>query len=683
MTAAEAQKRIEELSADLNQHNYNYYVLAKPTISDFQFDQLLEDLIQLEKQFPQLVSEHSPSKRVGGHVSKEFNTVKHVYPMLSLGNTYSKEDLEEFDQRIRKLIPEQKFSYVCELKFDGVAIGITYKNGKLLQAVTRGDGVQGDDVSENVKTIRSIPLQLQGNYPEQFEIRGEIIMPRKTFEYLNSQLRNDLEDKGFLEEEIKERLLKNPRNAAAGTIKMQDSKVVAQRKLDAYFYALYGTALPFNTHYDNMKAAKMWGFQISDYQKHCSNLSEVFDYINKIEEQRDKLGFDIDGVVVKVNEYELQQELGFTAKSPRWAIAYKYKAEAAESVLLDVTYQVGRTGAITPVANLQPVQLAGTTVKRASLHNADIIEKLDIRLGDYVFVEKGGEVIPKITAVNLSKRKPNAPAIEYIKRCPECNAKLVRKEGEANHYCPNDTACPPQIKGKIVHFTARKAMNIDGLGEETIDTFFEKGLIKNIADLYDLKEEQISTLDRMGEKSARRILEGLKESKKVPFEKVLFALGIRYVGDTVAQKLARHFGNIEKLARADFDQLIAAEEIGEKIALSVLEFFSNNENAQLVEKLKAAGLQFAISEENQLPILSEKLKGLNILVSGNFNNFTRDSIKDFILQHGGKAASAISAKTSYLVAGEEAGPSKLAKAQKLGVEVISEQEFLQLLQSKK
>ncbi len=662
-------ERISELTALINEHNYKYYVQAEPVISDFEFDQLLEELIRLEKQYPELALPDSPTQRVGGEVTKTFKTVIHKYPMLSLGNTYSEEELAEFDERIRKMIPDVNYEYVCELKFDGVAIGLTYRNGLLVQAVTRGDGVQGDDVTVNVKTIKSIPLRLKGSgWPAEFEIRGEIIMPRASFDKIN-------EDRL----DIGESPLANPRNAAAGTLKLQDSGEVSKRKLDCFLYALYGEQLPFENHEDALKAAITWGFKISGDRKVCKSVDEVVSYIHRWDTARLNLPFDTDGVVIKVNSYRQQEELGFTAKSPRWAIAYKYKAQSVSTILNEVTYQVGRTGAITPVANLQPVFLAGTTVKRASLHNADQIEKLDLHIGDTVFVEKGGEIIPKITGVDTEKRPGDAKRVGFIHLCPECSAELIRKEGEAQHYCPNEAGCPPQIKGRIEHFTSRKAMNIEGLGSETIDLFVESGLLKDIADIYSLRKEDIMQLERFGEKSASNIIQGIEDSLKIPFERVLFAIGIRYVGDTVARKLARHFHTIEAIMAAGFEQLIEAPEVGQKIAQSVIDFFNKDKNRNVVSRLKSAGLQMTVSEENQLKKVSEKLSGLTIVISGTFEKHSRDEYKRMIEEHGGKNGSGITKKTSYLLAGADAGPSKLEKAAGLGVKLINEEEFLALI----
>lgn len=668
MTEQQAKKRIEELSREIEEHNYRYYVQSKPVISDYEFDKLLEELIRLEKEFPQFLSPESPSQRVGGQITKEFETVVHNYPMMSLGNTYSEAEVLEFDERIRKVIGND-FEYVCELKFDGVAIGLTYSGGKLLRAVTRGDGVRGDDVTVNVKTIRSIPLQLKpGNYPEEFEIRGEIILHKKEFERINQE-----------RIEIGEEPFANPRNTASGTLKMQDSAEVARRKLDCYLYALYGEKFSFKTHYDVLEAARKWGFKISEHLKRCKNTHEVFEYINHWETARHHLSYEIDGVVIKVNRIDQQEELGYTAKSPRWAIAYKYKAQSAATILNSVTYQVGRTGAITPVANLEPVLLAGTKVKRASLYNADQIEKLGLHIGDTVFVEKGGEIIPKITGVDLSKRPSHSKPVHYITHCPECGTRLIRSEDGAVHYCPNEDECPPQILGKMIHFTSRKAMNIEGLGSETIELFFKNGLLHNVADIYDLKEEQIIELERMGKKSAENLMAAINESKKVPFERVLYALGIRYVGDTVAKKIARYFKNIEAVADASTEILQQAPEVGEKIAESVYKYFRNKHHLQIIERLKKARLQFKVDEA--MHSAGNQLQGKTIVATGTLKNYKRDEIKEVIERHGGRAAGSVSSKTSFVLAGEDPGESKVSKAKELGIPVLNEEEFEALLRN--
>ncbi len=635
----------------------------------------MEELIALEKQFPEFMLPTSPTQRVGGSITKEFKSVKHKFPMMSLSNSYSKEDMLDFDRRVQEglgltgndLFGSVEVQYVCELKFDGLSIGLTYENGELKQAVTRGDGVQGDDVTTNVKTIKSVPLKLKGNYPPLFEIRGEIFMPKKVFQQINKE-----------REEIGEALLANPRNTASGTMKMQDSAVVASRKLDCFLYSLLGENMPHKNHYDNLQAAKTWGFKISEDCKRCNNINEVLDYLEYWDKKKNDLPFEIDGVVIKVNDYLKQQQLGFTAKSPRWAIAYKYKAEQVCTKLLEITYQVGRTGSITPVANLEPVQLGGTTVKRASLHNADIIEKLDVRINDYVFVEKGGEIIPKIVSVNIEKRDPKNVKTVYADKCPECNTPLVRKESEANHYCPNENGCPPQVKGKMEHFVSRKAMNIDSLGGETINQLFENGLLNNIADIYDLKKEQLLPLERMAEKSAQNLIEGIEKSKTVPFERVLYAMGIRHVGETSAKKIAKKVRSIENLLSLNKEQLLEIDEVGETIADSIAAHFSNPLNKQILQRLQQAGLQFNLSEES-LAKTGDKLKDLTFVISGVFANHSRDQLKEMIELNGGKNSGSISGKTSYLIAGDNMGPEKLKKAEKLGVKIISEDDFIKML----
>lgn len=663
----EAGEKIKQLTVDLNHHNYLYYVKAQPVINDYEFDVMLQELIALEKQFPNLLTSESPSQRVGGFISKEFVTVTHSYPMMSLGNTYSEEELRDFDERVRKVIGSD-FEYVCELKFDGVAIGLTYQNGKLLRAVTRGDGIRGDDVTTNVRTIRSIPLSLMGNnFPDKFEIRGEIILDKKTFERINAE-RADIGETPFA----------NPRNSAAGTLKLQDSSEVARRKLDCFLYALYGD-FDFSTHYDGLKMAADWGFKISEHYQLCKSIEDVLTFIESWRKKRDLLPFDIDGIVIKVNNFRQQEELGFTAKSPKWAIAYKYKAESASTILNSVVYQVGRTGAITPVANLKPVLLAGTTVKRASLHNADQIQKLDLHLHDTVFVEKGGEIIPKITGVEFSMRQAGAKPVSYITHCPECGTALIRLEGEANHYCPNEEGCPPQIKGRLVHFTSRKAMNIDGLGVETIDQLVEAGLLKNVADIYHLKSEKLLQLERMGEKTVSNLFEAIEKSKQVPFERVLFAIGIRFVGDTTAKKLARHFGSYQKISQASLEELIQTPEIGDKIATSIFDFVRELENIKMVEQLQSAGLQFKL-DKAAMQEAGSKLKGLSFVITGVFQKFERDKLKETIEINGGKVSGSLSSKTSYLLAGSDCGPAKLEKAEKLKINIISEDDFLKMLQ---
>lgn len=671
MTKEQAKHKIEELSKLIEQHNYKYYALSSPVISDFEFDKLLAELIQLEKEFPDLLDPNSPSQRVGGTVTKEFKTVRHKYPMMSLGNTYSEAELLDFDGRVSKNLGDQPFEYVCELKFDGVAIGLRYENGLFVQAVTRGDGVQGDDVTANVKTIKSIPLKLNGSdYPKEFEVRGEVFLHHKVFEKINAE-RIDIGEVPFA----------NPRNSASGTLKMQDSAVVARRSLDCYLYSVYGENLPFKTHYESLRKAKEWGFKVSDNAIKCTSMQQVFDYIKEWNSGREHLQYDIDGVVVKVNSFDQQEELGYTSKSPRWAISYKFKAESASTKLLSIAYQVGRTGAVTPVANLEPVLLAGTTVKRASLHNADQIEKLGVCIGDIVYVEKGGEIIPKITGVDLSKRSDECVSTQYIDTCPECGTLLTRKEGEANHYCPNELGCPPQIKGKVEHFISRKAVNIEELGSKTIELLFNEGLVTNIADLYTLKKEQLLPLERMGDKSAENIITAIENSKNVSFERVLFALGIRFVGDTVAKKLARHFKNIDQLQQAGYEELLQVDEIGERIAQSVIAFFNEERNRAIINRLKSAGLTFEIKEDLATQNISNKLAGFSFVVSGSFTKFSREELKKAIEQHGGKNVSSVSSKTNYIVAGEDMGPSKLEKAKQLNISIITEDDFIRMIAS--
>lgn len=667
MNKEEVLAKIKALQAELEEHNYKYYVLAQPEISDYEFDMKLKELEQLEKEYG-INDPNSPTQRVGSDLSQDFEQVEHRYPMLSLSNAYSEGEIRDFDLRIRKIIGDIDFDYVCELKYDGTSISLTYEKGELVRAVTRGDGIRGDDVTRNVRTIKSIPLKLRGNdYPPAFEIRGEIVMPFDVFEALNAEL-----------EKAGEPRLANPRNTVAGTIKMKNSAVVAARKLDAYLYYLLGEQLPFDGHYQNLQKAKEWGFKISDDMKLCHNIDEVLEFIREWDSKRHKLPVATDGVVIKVNSKKLQDELGFTAKSPRWAIAYKFKAESVTTILKSVSYQVGRTGAVTPVANLEPVPIAGTIVKRASLHNADIIAGLDLHLGDRVFVEKGGEIIPKITGVDPSKRHPMAQRVEFIERCPECETPLIRREGEAAYYCPNEDGCPPQIKGKLEHFVGRKAMDIDGIGQETIELLYNEGLVKNVADLYDLRKEQLMALDRMADKSAQRILDGLEKSKTVPFERVLFALGIRFVGETVAKILAQKLHSIDNIQAQSIEQLKEIDEIGDKIAESIVEWFSLPEHRELIEKLKSKGLQFSISEE-QLKEQSDKLKGLTFVISGTFEKHSRNDLKKLIEQNGGKNSSSISKKTNYLLAGENIGPSKLEKVKQLGIPIISEDDFLEML----
>ncbi len=666
MSISEIKDEIENLVSELNTHNYNYYVLAQPTISDYDFDQKLARLALLEKEHPEFVSEHSPTGKVGGEITKTFKTVKHKWPMLSLGNTYNEQDLNEFDARIRKAIGDD-FEYVVELKFDGLSMSLSYDQGKLVRAVTRGDGTKGDDVTANVKTIRRIPKTV--GYLEPFEIRGEVFMHRAAFERLN-RARVENEEVPFA----------NPRNFAAGTIKLQDSAEVARRPLDCFLYFLYADTKLFDTHWDSLQAVKEWGFHICEHTRLCSNMAEVFDFIRYWENQRFHLSYDIDGIVIKVNNYQQQQELGFTAKSPRWAISYKYKAQEAETVLEQVTYQVGRTGAVTPVANLKPVFLAGTTVKRATLHNANEIARLDLHLGDHVFVEKGGEIIPKIIRVNLDKRDAGSIPVIYPAQCPECGSDLLRKEGEAVHYCPNDEGCPPQIIGKIQHFISRKAMNIDGLGDETIETLYQKGMISHISDLYTLyeKQDELSQMSRFGERSIQNMLDGIEKSKQMPFEKVLFGLGIRYVGETVAKKLAAATKNIDSLRSASFDELIAIDEIGTRIAESVIDYFADERHGEQMALLRQHGLQFE-QAENTITLASEKLNGKTFIISGVFEHFSREELAALIEQNGGKLLTSISAKLNYLVAGDNMGPAKLEKAQKLNIPLISDQDLLKMI----
>jgi len=668
MNREEANHKIIALRNELDEHNYRYYVLSQPVISDFDFDMKLKELEKLEAGFPEFADPNSPTQRVGNDSSSDFEQVEHKYSMLSLSNAYSEEEITDFDTRIKKII-NTEFEYVCELKFDGSSISLTYENGRLIRAVTRGDGVRGDDVTNNVRTIKSIPLQLRGNdFPAEFEIRGEIVMPFDVFNDLNAEL-----------ETAGEQLLANPRNTAAGTLKMKNSKVVASRKLDAYFYYILGKDLPFDGHYESLQNAKEWGFKISDATQLCKNLDEVFEFIKKWDLERHHLPVATDGVVIKVNSKNLQDNLGYTAKSPRWAIAYKFKAESVSTILKSVSYQVGRTGTVTPVANLEPVQIAGTVVKRASLHNADIIENLDLHLGDTVFVEKGGEIIPKITGVDVAKRHPMFQKVKFIENCPECGTALIRTEGEAAFYCPNEDGCPPQIKGKMEHFVSRKAMDIDGLGQETIEMLYNQGLIKNVTDFYSLKKEQLEGMERMGEKSAQRILDGLEASKNVPFERVMFALGIRFVGETVAKKLVKKLHTIDNISKAKPDELVEIDEIGERIANSVFDWFSKEDHIQLFQILKENGLQFQISED-KLTGRTEKLIGLSIIISGTFEKYSRDELKQMIEQNGGKNVGSISKKTNYLLAGDNMGPSKLEKANQLGVSIISEDEFLKMLE---
>lgn len=661
-------ERIDQLREELHVHNYNYYVLNAPVISDLEFDKLMRELQDLETLHPEYYDPNSPSVRVGSDLNKNFTQVEHKYPMLSLGNTYSQAEVTEFYERVSKSLNEE-FELCCEMKYDGTSISLTYEDGKLVRAVTRGDGVRGDDVTDNVKTIRSIPLVLHGEgYPKNFEIRGEILMPWNVFEELNR------------ERELREEpLFANPRNAASGTLKSQNSAVVANRKLDAYLYYLLGDNLPHDGHYENLQEAAKWGFKISHISRKARTLQEVFDFINYWDVERKNLPVATDGIVLKVNSLRQQRNLGYTAKSPRWAIAYKFQAERALTKLEKVTYQVGRTGAVTPVANLDPVQLSGTVVRRSSLHNADIIASLDLHIGDMVYVEKGGEIIPKITGVEVSARPAGSEKVTFITHCPECGSKLVRYEDEAAYYCTNETACPPQIKGKIEHFISRRAMNIEGLGPETVDLFYQEGLIHDIADLYTLQTADICRLERMGEKSAENIIQGIERSKEVPYERVLFALGIRFVGETVAKKVAKAFRSIEALASANLDDLIHVDEIGEKIAGSIIQYFANEKNRILVERLRQSGLKLEADEED-LSGYSDKLKGMSIVISGVFARHSRDEYKALIEKHGGKNVGSISKKTSFILAGDNMGPSKLEKAQQLNIPIKDENEFLAMIE---
>lgn len=663
MTKDQAKKEIQQLTDTINYHNHLYYQQDRSEISDFEFDQLLEKLIQLEKDFPELKLPDSPTQRVGGTITKQFASVAHEYPMLSLGNTYSEEELRDFDSRVAKGLDGEAYEYFCELKFDGVSISLKYEQGVLTQGITRGDGVRGDDVIANVKTIRTLPLKVTGkNIPDRFEVRGEVFLSKDAFRQLNKE-----------REDIGEETYANARNTASGTLKMQDSTEVAKRKLDCYLYYLLGDAA-VETHEAAIHRLEKWGFQVSPTYRKCSNINEVLDYIQAWEKKRHELPLETDGVVIKVNSLRQQEQLGFTAKSPRWAIAFKYKAESVSTRLNGITYQVGRTGAVTPVAELEPIFLAGTTVKRASLHNANEIARLDLRLGDFVFVEKGGEIIPKVTGVDLPKRQKNAKAIAYITHCPECGAELVREEGEANHYCPNEKGCRPQITGRIEHFIQRKAMDIDSLGEKTIEQLFDLGLVKTPADLYDLKRENILQLDGFKELSTKNLLSGIEASKSAPFEAVLFAIGIRFVGKTVAEKLARHFKTMDNLIAASYEQLLEAPEVGEKIAQSVRSFFDDAANQKEIARLRQAGLQFE-SAFQEVEKVSHALDGKTFVVSGTFQGYERDQLKDTIIAHGGKVLSSVSGKLDFLVAGENMGPAKREKAEKLGVKIISEDEF--------
>ena len=661
------EQQIHTLREELRQHNYNYYVLDQPKISDYDFDMKLKELQELEEKHPEFYDPSSPTLRVGGQVTKNFATVVHEHRMYSLSNSYSKEELEDWEVRIKKLV-EGSVEYTCELKYDGASISLTYENGELVRAVTRGDGIQGDDVTHNVKTIRSVPLKLKGDFPPKFDIRGEIVLPYEGFAKMNAERVENGEEP-----------YANPRNTASGSLKLQDSAEVAKRPLDCLLYSIVGENLPFSTQFEGLQKARDWGFKVPQEAELATSTDAVMKYLEYWDEHRHDLPYETDGVVIKVNNLNQQEELGYTAKSPRWAMAYKFKAEQASTKLEKITYQVGRTGAITPVANLAPVQLAGTIVKRASLHNADQIEKLDVREGDEVFVEKGGEIIPKIVAVDFTKRDPDSEPTNYISECPECGTELVRKEGEAQHYCPNYNHCAPQIIGRIQHFISRKAMDIEGLGGETVALLVRENLIENYADLYELKKEQILPLERMAEKSAENLINGIQQSKEVPFERVLFALGIRYVGETVAKKLAKHYKTIEAIEAASQEDLVSVDEIGEKIAESVVDFFAVEENRAIVNRLKSNGLQLAISEE-ELAGQTDKLNGNTFVISGVFEKVSRSDLKKMIEANGGKVTGSISAKTNYLVAGENMGPSKLAKAEKLGTHIISENEFLAMVE---
>ena len=666
---SDEQKRILQLRKELHDHNYNYYVLNQPKISDQDFDFLMHELQDLEARHPELSDPNSPTQRVGSDLNKEFKQVAHRYPMLSLANTYNEQDVRDWFESVRKGLAGEDFEICCEMKYDGLSISLTYVDGKLVQAVTRGDGVNGDDVTNNVKTIRSIPLVLTGNgYPREFEIRGEVLMPWASFDRLNKE-REAAEETPFA----------NPRNAASGTLKSLDSRVVAQRQLDAYLYYLLGEEIPTGGHYENLEVARSWGFKISEGMRKVSSLEEVIDFINYWDKERKNLPVATDGIVLKVNSLAQQRSLGYTAKSPRWAIAYKFKAERECTRLLEVTYQVGRTGAVTPVANMEPVQLAGTTVKRATLNNEDFIRSFDLHIGDYVYVEKGGEIIPKIVGVDIDQRPIIAQPVQFIQKCPECGTRLVRYEGEAAWYCPNDTSCPPQIKGRIEHFIARKAMNIDSLGPETVDEYYRIGLIKNVADLYDIEVQQING-DGSRTKSAQKIVNAIQHSVEVPFERVVFALGIRFVGETSARLLARHFKTMDALKNASLQDLQEVEGIGEVMAKSIITYFHNEENLRIIDRLRAKGVQMSLSEE-QTNMASDKLAGQSIVISGVFARHSRDEYKQIIEQNGGKNVGSISNKTSFILAGENMGPSKLEKAKKLNIRIVDEEEFLKMIES--
>ena len=665
------QEEINQLTDRLNELNYRYYVTADSEVSDFEFDKLLEKLQSLEKAFPDFVRNDSPTHRVGGAISKEFEAVTHRFPMLSLGNTYNEGELIDFDERVRKGLNNEPYEYICELKFDGVALSVWYENGKLVRGVTRGDGVRGDDITSNIKTLRTLPLSVKAeNMPAVFEVRGEGFMPLTSFESLNKE-----------REDIGEALLANPRNAASGTFKMQDSSVVAKRKMDCYLYQFLAYDEVFKSHEESLHWMTSAGFNVSPSWKKCSNIQEVFAFIERWDKARFDLPLNTDGIVIKINSFAQRETLGYTAKSPRWAIAYKYKSESASTTLESVSYQVGRTGNVTPVANLKPVLLAGTVVKRASIHNANEIERLDLHIGDTLFVEKGGEIIPKITGVDVNKRALDFEKVQFPTTCPECNTPLVRKDGEANHYCPNEKGCPPQIKGKIEHFIQRKALNIENLGTESIDLFYQKGIIKSPADLYDLTKEDLANLEGFKEKSINNILSGVEKSKEIPFKQVLFGIGIRFVGATVAEKLASYFNNIDAIAKASYEELLPVPEIGDRIAQSVVAFFQDEDNQRYIARLQAAGLQF-IHETTEIVVEGNSLEGKTFVISGTFQHFERDDLKIKIEANGGKVLSGVSGKLNFLVAGSEAGPSKLQKAQKLGVQIISEDEFLEMVSSK-
>lgn len=660
-------ERIEWLRKELERHNYSYYVLDKPVISDFEFDTMMRELQRLEAAHPEFYDANSPTLRVGGDITKKFDTVVHEYRMYSLDNSYSKEDLEDWEKRIQRILGDVPVSFTCELKYDGVSINLIYEEGELVRAITRGDGFQGDDVTVNVKTIRSVPLKLRGDFPAKLHVRGEIVLPIEGFARMNKE-RIEAGEDAYM----------NPRNTASGSLKLQDSAEVAKRPLECLLYGMVGNNLPLTSQFDCLMKAQEWGFKVSQGAHLCKTSREVMDYITYWETHREELAYEIDGVVVKVNNFHQQDELGFTSKSPRWAMAYKFKAEEVTTTLNSISYQVGRTGAITPVANLEPVLLAGTVVKRASLYNADQIEKIDVRIGDWVFVEKGGEIIPKVVGVNMSKRGATSKPVEFITHCPECGTELVRKEGEALHYCPNHYGCPPQITGRIQHFISRKAMDIEGMGAETVELFYKEGLIKNYADLYDLQKEQIIPLERMAEKSAENIIKGIEKSKTIPFERVLYALGIRHVGETVAKVIAKKFTSVDALKKASVEELMEINEIGERIAESVVDFFRREDHLQQLERLRAHGVQLEISD-TELHLQTDTLKGQTFVVSGVFESVSREELKKQIEDNGGRVASSISSKTDYVIAGENMGPSKKQKAEELGIPIISEYDFMELV----